>query len=137
MRYLFYTNYRSGNAGLSNGIMSVEIGVILAHLTNRMLVLDGNRSPPANIVAYDGRVDNREGSRVTDLIDIPVPWAEPDAVELEGLESLELTDRSLGELVFCFPKTRDVSSDDARSFARVTAPSWPAAACSSGEAARR
>jgi hypothetical protein len=118
MRYLFYTNYRSGNAGLSNGIMSVEIGVILAHLTNRMLVLDGNRSPPANIVAYDGRVDNREGSRVTDLIDIPVPWAEPDAVELEGLDSLELTDRSLGELVFYFPKTRDVSSDDARSFAR-------------------
>ena len=84
MRYLFYTNYRSGNAGLSNGIMSIEIGVILAHLTNRMLVLDGNRSPPANIVAYDGRVDNREGSRVTDLIDIPVPWAEPDAVELDG-----------------------------------------------------
>jgi hypothetical protein len=100
MRYLFYTNYRSGNAGLSNGIMSVEIGVILAHLTNRMLVLDGNRSPPANIVAYDGRVDNREGSRVTDLIDIPVPWAEPDAVEL-GVSGLKLP-KTPRKLVFIY-----------------------------------
>lgn len=118
MRYLFYTNYQAGNSGLSNGIMSIEIGVILAHLTHRMLVLDGNRPPPANLVSYDGRVDNREASRVTDLIDIPVPWAEPDAVDLEGLPGLELTEHSLPDLVFRFPKTLDVSSDDARSFAR-------------------
>ena len=95
MRYLFYTNYCRGTSGLSNGIMSIEIGVILAHLTNRFLVLDGNRSPPANIVAYDGRVSNERPSRVTDLIDIPVPWGEPESVDLERLESLELTDLSL------------------------------------------
>ena len=77
MRYLYYTNYQSGRSGLSNAIMSVEAGVILAHLTNRLLVLDGNVSPPANIVAYDGRVNNRQSSRVTDLIDLPVPWSNP------------------------------------------------------------
>ena len=118
MRYLFYTNYQSGLSGLSNGIMSIEIGVILAHLSNRLLVLDGNVSPPANIVAYDGRVSNLKPSRVTDLLDIPVPWVEPDAVDLKGLESLELTELSLGDFAFYFPKTLDLSSSDARSFAR-------------------
>ena len=37
-----------------NGIMSIESGVVLAFLTNRFLLLEGNISPPANIVAYDG-----------------------------------------------------------------------------------
>ncbi len=118
MRYLFYTNYESGGSGLSNAIMSIEVGVVLAHLTDRMLLLDGNRPPPANLVAYDGRVDNRQGSRITDLIEIPLPWAEPDAVDLDGLESMELTNLSFGQLAFYFPKTLDVSSYDARSFAR-------------------
>lgn len=118
MRYLYYTNYRSGQAGLSNCIMSIEIGVVLAHLTNRMLVLEGNNSPPANIVAYDGRVDNREGSRVTDLIDLPVPWAEAGDVDLANLESLELTPYSLPQVTFCFPRTLDTSSADAVGFAR-------------------
>jgi hypothetical protein len=118
VRYLFYTNYQSGNAGLSNGIMSVEVGVILAHLTNRLLVLDGNVSPPANIVTYDGRVNNERPSRVTDLLDVPVPWVEPSAVDLTGLESLELTNLPLMDLAFYFPKTLDLSSSDARSFAR-------------------
>ena len=118
MRYLYYTNYQSGNCGLSNSIMSIEIGVILAHLTNRFLVLDGNVSPIGNIVAYDGRVDNSRPSRVTDLIDIPVPWAEPDAVDLEGLQSLELADLSLEQCAFYFPKTLDLSSRDAMDFAR-------------------
>lgn len=118
MRYLYYTNYQSGNSGLSNGIMSVEIGVILAHLTNRLLILDGNVSPPANIVAYDGRVSNQKPSRITDLLDIPVPWIEPDAVDLQGLESLELTNLPLWDFAFYFPKTLNLSSNDARSFAR-------------------
>jgi hypothetical protein len=117
MRHLFYTNYLSGT-GLSYGIMSIEIGVILAHLTNRFLVLDGNKSPRGNIVSYDGRVSNERPSRVTDLIDIPVPWGEPDLVDLDGLHSLELTDRSLGDVAFYFPGTLDLASADARSFAR-------------------
>src|SRR5215470_7676053 len=104
MRYLYYTNYRSGDSGLSNGIMSIEIGVILAHLSNRLLVLDGNISPPANIVDYGARVDNQVPSRVTDLVEIPVAWVEPDAVDLAGLASLELTNLSLWDFAFYFPK---------------------------------
>jgi len=118
MRYLYYTNYQSGRSGLSNGIMSIEIGVVLAHLTNRFLVLDGDVSPPANIVAYDGRVDNGRRSRVTDLIDIPVPWAGSGDVDLQGLDSLELTNLPLWQFAFHFPGTLDLSSADARSFAR-------------------
>jgi len=118
MRYLFYTNYQSGNSGLSNGIMSIEVGVILAHLTNRLLVLDGNVSPPANVVTYDGRVNNHRPSRVTDLVDIPVPWVEPNEVDLSGLENLELTNLSLMDLALYFPKTLDLSTSDAQSFAR-------------------
>ncbi|HEY0707352.1 MAG TPA: O-fucosyltransferase family protein [Polyangia bacterium] len=118
MRYLWYTNYQAGHSGLSNGIMSIEVGVVLAHLTNRLLVLEGNIPPPANLVAYDGRVSNERPSRVTDLIDVPVPWVEPDSVDLSGLESLELTNLSLGDFAFYFPKTLDLSTEDARSFAR-------------------
>ncbi len=118
MRHLSYTNYMSGNAGLSNGVMSIEIGVILAHLTNRFLVLEGNISPPANIVSYNGRVSNERPSRITDLIDLPVPWADSASVDLEGLEALELTDHSLGDVAFYFPCTLDLSSAQARGFAR-------------------
>src|SRR4051812_18591231 len=118
MRYLYYTSYLSGRSGLSNGIMSVEVGVILAHLTNRLLVLDGNIPPPANIVSYDGRVTNARPSRVTDLVDIPVPWVEPDTVEWKGLPSLELTNLSLSDFALYFPSTLDLSTSDARSFAR-------------------
>ncbi len=118
MRHLFYTNYLSGEAGLSNAIISIEVGVVLAHLTNRFLVLDGNRAPPANVVRYDGRVSNDRPSRVTDLIDIPVPWGESQSVDLERFDSLEMTDLPLSDLTFYFPETLDLSSDDARSFAR-------------------
>ena len=41
MKYLHYASYASGNSGLSNAIMSIEIGVILAHLTDRVLVNQG------------------------------------------------------------------------------------------------
>ena len=99
MRYLVYTNYESGNSGLSNGIMSIEIGVGLAFLTNRFLVLEGNVSPPANIVSYGGRVDQERPSRVTDLLDLPVPWAEPGEVDLAGLAARELTDDQFGAII--------------------------------------
>ena len=49
MQYLYYNMYCSGRSGLSNGIMSVEIGVILSALMNRLLVLDGNISPTATL----------------------------------------------------------------------------------------
>ena len=37
---------------------------------------------------------------------------------MKGLESLELTDLSLGQAAFYFPKTLDLSTPNARSFAR-------------------
>lgn len=117
MRYLSYTNYQSGISGLSNGIMSIEIGAVLAFLTNRFLVIDGNVSPPANIVSYGDRVDNAHPSRVTDLIEIPVPWGEPDQVELAHLQSRELSDVHLGQAMFHVPGTVDLRSADAESFA--------------------
>ena len=117
MRYLLYTNYQSGHSGLSNGIMSIEIGAVLALLTNRFLVLDGNVSPPANVVSYGDRVDNNHPSRVTDLIDIPVAWSEPDQVELAQLRSRELSDVHLGQAAFYVPGTVDPRSADAESFA--------------------
>ena len=117
MRCLFYTNYQSGHSGLSNGIMSIEVGVVLAFLTNRFLVLDGNVSPPANVVGYGDRVDNNHPSRITDLIDIPVAWSEPDQVELAHLRSRELSDVHLGRAAFYVPGTVDPNSADAESFA--------------------
>jgi len=117
MRYLYYTSYQSGRSGLSNGIMSVEIGTVLAFLTNRFLVLAGNVSPPANVVSYGGRVDNDHRSRITDLIDIPVAWSEPDQVELGHLRRRELSDVHLGQAAFYIPGTVDIHSADAESFA--------------------
>lgn len=118
MRQLYYTNYESGQSGLSNAIMSIECGVVMAFLTNRLLVLDGNVPPPANIVQYQGRVDNKVMSRVTDLIDLPIAWTEPDEDELKGLKGRELTKLSLMDSVFYLPGTVDIESEDAARFAR-------------------
>ena len=118
MRQLLYTNYQSGNSGLSNGIMSIECGAVMAFLTKRLLVIEGNVSPPANIVDYSGRVDNSHPSRVTDLLDIPVPWVEAEAEMLSGLHSVELTEHNLMDSVFYVPGTVDHLSQDASAFAR-------------------
>jgi len=118
VRQLYYTNYRSGNSGLSNAIMSIETGVVLAFLTNRLLTLEGNNPPPANLVDYGGRVDNRNPSRVTDLIELPVPWIEPDNPQGEISSGRELTDQNLMDAVFYVPGTVDIESADAASFAR-------------------
>ena len=82
MKYLAYTTYCSGGAGLSNGIMSLEIGLILAHLTNRLLILEGNESPPANVVQYPGVISNRYPSKLTDLMHLPHPWCEAEDIDL-------------------------------------------------------
>jgi len=118
VRQLYYTNYQSGQSGLSNAVMSIECGVVMAFLTNRLLLLDGNVSPPANIVQYQGRVDNAVMSRVTDLMDLPVAWIEPDEEELKGLKSRELTKLNLMDSVFYLPGTVDIESEDASQFAR-------------------
>lgn len=116
MKYLYYTNYLGGASGLSNGIMSIEVGVVLAHLADRLLVIEGDRSPPANVVSYDGLVSNDRPSKVSDLLEIPVPWMAAEQVELAGLESVELTDAHLWDTVFYHPPDIDRGSPDFDAF---------------------
>ena len=119
MKYLLYTTYCSGRTGLSNSIMSTELGVLLAFLTDRVLVLDGNISPPANRVAYGAKVTTRHRSRPTDLFEIPVPWLSAEQLDVDGCgRSMELTDRSLIESVFFYPASLDLDTEDFRRFAQ-------------------
>ena len=117
MKYLVYTTYCSGRSGLSNGIMSIEVGVILAFLMDRVLILDGNVSPPANIVQYPGIISNQYPSTITDLLDLPIPWMNIEQVDLSRLDSKEFTSHSLGDSMFHFPPTLNLAQEDARWFA--------------------
>jgi hypothetical protein len=99
--------------------MSTELGVLLAGLTERVLVVDGNVSPTANVVSYGTRVTNGRRSRPTDLIEMPVPWTEAEQIDLERCgPSMELTDQSLVASVFYFPATLAIDSEDFRRFAQ-------------------
>ena len=117
-RYLLYHTYCSGRSGLSNGIMSIELGVVLAFLTDRLLVLEGNVSPTANVVDYRGALPGGDASRVTDLLEMPVPWAVAEDIDLRALDCVELTDQPLRSSVFYFPPDLDPKAFDVRSFAR-------------------
>jgi hypothetical protein len=122
MKYLFYTTYCSGLSGLSNSIMSIELGVLLAFLTDRVLVLDGNISPIAH-VSYGCKTSSRHRSRTTDLLEIPVPWLSAEQIDLDGRgrsreRSMELTDRNLTESVFFYPPSLDLDNEDFRRFAQ-------------------
>jgi hypothetical protein len=121
MKRLYYNTYCSGRSGLSNIIMSIEIGVVMAHLTDRTLVLDGNRSPPANVVDYGNVLGGSDPSLVTDLIDLPVPWVEAEEFDPDELVGSELTDRPLHESVFYLPAELDTSTIDFRAFAHTRA----------------
>lgn len=119
MKHLFYRTHCSGRTGLSNALMSTELAVLLAGLTDRVLVLDGNVSPTANLVAYGGRVSTRHRSRPTDLIEMPVPWLDAAQIDLARCgRSLELTDQSLLSSVFYFPASLDTDTEDFRRFAQ-------------------
>ena len=117
-RYLLYHLYLSGRAGLSNELMSLELGVVLAHLSGRTLVLEGNASPSANLVDYDGALPPGPPSLVTDLVELPVPWCDASEVDLARHEAVEWIDAPLHASVFYYPPERDVRGFDARSFAR-------------------
>ncbi len=118
VRYLSYHTYCSGRAGLSNGIMSIEIGVILSALMDRVLVLEGNVSPTANLVDHGDLVAGGAPSRITDLFDLPVPWMEADSCSLGDLDAVELSPTGLWDAVFFYPPDLDTASDDFRAFAR-------------------
>ena len=119
MKYLYYTNYCGGHSGLSNGIMSVEIGVVLAFLTDRVLVIEGNVSPPANLVDYGNAVTNTHRSRITDLLDLPVPWLDAEDFAIGSRQARDLTGRSLWDSVFRHPPDIDIATADFLSFAHT------------------
>ncbi|HEV2799638.1 MAG TPA: O-fucosyltransferase family protein [Pyrinomonadaceae bacterium] len=112
MKYLFYNNYCTGRSGLSNGIMSIELGVVLAYLTDRVLVIEGNVSPPANLVSYGDRVSNRHPSKITDLLDVPVPFLALEQIDLSTLSRRELFDESLLDSVFYYPANLETDTPD-------------------------
>jgi hypothetical protein len=116
MKYLFFNNYCTGRSGLSNGIMSIELGVIFARLTDRVLLIEGNVSPPANLVAYGDELSNRHRSKITDLFDLPVPWLAHDQVDLRSCTRQELFTESLLDSVFYYPANLNIKTADFDSF---------------------
>lgn len=118
MKSIIHTVYRNGAAGLSNLIMSVELGVLVASLSNRVLVLKGNKTPVANVVQYGGLVRNTYPSRVTDLIDLGVPWMNWTEDFDARYAAQDLCDVPPWKAVFYFPSHLDLDSEDFRSFAK-------------------
>ena len=117
MKSIVYNVYRRGNAGLSNLIMSVELGVVLASLTDRVLVLRGNKTPTANIVQYEGLVQNTYPSRITDLIELGVPWIDAEHINLAAYAPHELCDDPAWNSVCYMPSHLSTHSEDFRAFA--------------------
>src|SRR5665811_2267681 len=118
MKFFIHTVYRRGAAGLSNLIMSVELGVILASLTDRVLILKDNKTPIANVVQYDGLVRNTYPSQVTDLIDLGLPWIDANEINLASLAPLEICEEPAWSSVCYFPSHLSTETDDFSSFAR-------------------
>ncbi|WP_421853072.1 hypothetical protein [Oricola sp.] len=116
MKSLIYTIYRNGSAGFSNLAMSLELGVVLAGLTNRVLVLKGNNTPLGNVVQYHGLVRNTYPSKVTDLIEPGVPWIDAERVNLSAFAPHEISDKMAQDSVFYFPPHLSTETDDFRSF---------------------
>jgi len=119
MRFLHHPLYCRGGSGLSNIVMSWELGVVASFLLDRVLVIEGNVSPPANIVQYAGKgVTNRHPARIPDLMEIPVPWIELAAAPYDVASAQALATRGAAEAVFVWPPDRELDTDDFRSFAR-------------------
>ena len=119
MKYFYHMVYRKGLAGLSNLIMSVELGVILAHLTDRVLVLGENNTPAANLVPYGAPVSDAEPSRITDLLDLPVMWIDGKNFDLGAYDSLELRDGAAWDSVFYYPPSLRTDTADFKAFCGV------------------
>ena len=117
MKSILYTVYQNGSAGLSNLVMSLELAVVLSALTDRLLILKGNTTPQANVVQYDGIITNAYPSRVTDLIDLGVPWLDLEFMNPHAFVPLEICENPAPESVFYFPDNLSLQSDDFRSFA--------------------
>lgn len=112
MKYLHFTLYARGNCGFSNLLMSMELGVVASFLLDRVLVLEGNVPPPANIVPYPGRgVTNRHRSTVTDLVEMPMPWLDAAAAGYDPATAVVMSDGSVMSAVFPWPAVDRSSAD--------------------------
>ena len=97
--------------------MSFELAVILSRLTDRLLVLRGNATPTANVVKYDGVVRNSYPSKISDLIDLGVPWINAENINLSGFAPHELCPHPAWDCVFYFPDWLAIDTEDIRAFA--------------------
>jgi hypothetical protein len=99
--------------------MSWEVGVVASFLLDRVLVVEGNVSPPANLVAYPGQgITNRHPAKIPDLMQIPVPWIEAASVGYDAEAATVLCGARVMDSVFVWPPERDLDTDDFRAFAR-------------------
>lgn len=110
MRRLFVPGYYSG---FSNNKMSLDIAIVLAYLTGRVLVPYRFRLPrrfPVDLPP--SRV--LEPLLVPDLFDIPVPYSDEYLIKtwISVPGALECTWAPVFESVLCFPAT--LPTDDAR-----------------------
>jgi hypothetical protein len=110
VRRLFFPGYYSG---FSNNKMSLDIAVVLAHLTGRVLVPYRFRLPRrAPVDLRSGQV--LEPMLVPDLFDIPVPYSDECLfktwISVPG--ALQCSWAPVYDSVLCFPAT--LSTDDQR-----------------------
>jgi len=118
VKFLYFPVYYFGRSGLSNCLMSLECGIGLAHLMNRILLIDERVSPSANVVNHGKKVSNSNLPMLTDLYDIPVNWKY--AKDIPNLDSVDIIKKnnSLSNKVYCSSKNVNVLSDKFKDFSR-------------------
>ena len=112
-----FTLYRRGAAGLSNLRMSLELGVVLAELTGRKLILDGDETPSANVVDYgDPQIASATPSRLTDLFDLGRPWEQLQTSGIALTDVQMISDRSAWDLMISCTERLDPDNANFRAF---------------------
>ena len=112
MRRLFIPGYY---CGFSNNKMSLDIAIVLAHLTDRVLVPYRFRLP-RRLPADPGVV--LEPLQILDLFDIPVPWSDEYLFKtwISAPGALACPWEPVFESVLCFPGTIPTDDGDFQRF---------------------
>jgi hypothetical protein len=115
MRRLFVPGYYSG---FSNNKMSLDIAVVLAYLTRRVLVPYRFRMPRRHPINLQSGSRVPEPIVVPDLFEIPVPWLDEYLlktwISLPG--ALECAWRPAFDSVLCFPPTLSYAGEHFQDF---------------------
>jgi GDP-fucose protein O-fucosyltransferase len=115
MRRLFVPGYYSG---FSNNKMSLDIAVVLAHLTGRVLVPYRFRMPRRRPIDVQSSSGVPEPIVVPDLFEIPVPWSDEYLlktwISLPG--ALECAWRPAFDSVLSFPPTASYDGEHFQNF---------------------